>query len=110
MSAVARSAREVFKPGAAVPTIVLFTVDHPSTHAMCARFDAATWPRGYSVCKVDLDEEPEARSWFALAEGRPAVAVVLDGAILALEHECTDEACSRLLRTAEALRRRFDDI
>ena len=97
-------------PGARVPAIVLFTVDHPQTTKMCARFDAAAWPHGYRVLKLDLEQEPEARGWFALSNNRPAVAVVLDGAILALEYECSDEACARLLHTADAVRSRFDDI
>lgn len=111
MSAVVNRDSDKLLPGATnVPSIVLFCTAHETTEKMRKRFDCATWPRGYRVCQIDLDNDPEARSWFALDDERPAVAVVLDGAILALEYECSDEACQRLLRTAQALQQRMDEI
>ena len=109
MIARATGTLEALLPGGHVPAIVLFCSPHPSSAAMRAKFEAAAWPSGYRVCAFDLAQEPAARAWFNLSE-EPTVAVVLDGVILALESECTDEACRRLLRVAEAQRRRFDEI
>lgn len=91
------------------PEIVLFCTEHEATTGMREAFARAAWPTGFRVSTLDVRDEPEQKRWLPLAD-RPVVAVVFDGAVLALEHECSAAACRRLLRVAEAQLRRFDDI
>jgi hypothetical protein len=97
------------EPGTRTPAIVLFCTDHPATPKMKERFERTEWPKGYRACVLDVGSQTEAQGWVDETSA-PAVAVVFDGVILALEYECNDEACSRLLRLAGAQRRRFDEI
>ena len=89
------------------PCIVLFHCgDAP---ALCQEFEATRWPRGYRRLQVDLTRDEEARSWFDVVDGA-AVAVVVDGAVLALEYSCDAAARQRLLRAAEQQRRMLDEL
>lgn len=69
------------------------------------RFGALPWPADWERLVIDLDRAPRVGAWFGIAES-PAVAVVRRGQLLALEDDCTGEACDRLVRWAHAQRAR----
>lgn len=92
-----------------VPSIVLFLCGGEDDPSLQRAFEQARWPGGYRVQAIDLAADDEVRLWFNLGD-RSAVAVVLDGAILALEHACDAGACSRLLRASSKQLRTFDEI
>lgn len=92
-----------------VPEIVLFCTEHEATTGMREAFASTVWPRGFRVSMLEVREDPEAGRWLPLAD-RPVVAVMFDGAVLALEHECSAAACRRLLRVAEAQLRHFEEL
>lgn len=96
-------------PGTERPTIVLFCTEHPSTDALRDAFQRVSWPAGYRVSLVEVGTQPVERRWFPLHEP-PVVAVVLDGAVLALEYECSADACRRLVRVAEQQRHRLTEL
>jgi hypothetical protein len=54
---------------------------------------------------VDLAAPAPLADWFGI-RGGPCVAMIQDGAVVAIEHSCNADACGRLL--AEAASRRFE--
>ncbi len=109
MSELNPCVQAVFTPGGSTPAIVLFRTEHPTTQALNAKFEDMAWPSGYRVCTIDVAQQEDVCGWFSPSEA-PAVAVVFDGVILALEHDCTVDACRRLLRVAAAQRSRLNEI
>jgi len=85
------------------PAVVLFWhADDPRNEAMRATFGKMNWPRGYRVLTVCLGERNRRlQAWFSL-DGRAGVAILADGALLAIEDSCDEAACRRLIDMAEA--------
>ena len=80
---------------------VLLFVDRrlPSAGPAEDRFADVSWPDGTHTEVIDISSDDEHASWYGIADV-PAVAVVLDGAILAIEYECDAEACARVCEAA----------
>lgn len=68
------------------------------------RFSSLPWPPRWSAAAVDVDCAPDTARWFGLSL-TPAVAVIRDGALLALEFDCSDDVCHRVLAWASTQRR-----
>ena len=85
------------------PAVVLFWhPDDPRSGAMRTRFAQMPWPRGYRVLTVRMgDRNRRLQDWFSL-DGRSGVAILADGALLAIEDSCDEGACRRLIEMAEA--------
>lgn len=64
-----------------------------------ARFAQARWPDGTRTEIIDVATDHERASWYGIADV-PAVAVVCDGVLLAIEHECDAAACERVCEVA----------
>lgn len=71
----------------------------PSAAAAEAQFSAVRWPPGTVPEVVDVATDDERTSWYGISDV-PAVAVVCDGALLAIEHECSEAACTRVCKAA----------
>ena len=67
--------------------------------AIQARFSAVAWLPGTQPVVVDLCTDPESARWYGITRG-PAVAVVCDGILLDVEHDCSEEACARVRESA----------
>lgn len=80
---------------------VLLFIDRrePGAPAAVARFAGLAWPPGTTAEVVDLSTDGETARWYGITTG-PAVAVVCDGMLLAIEHGCSDEACTRVRELA----------
>lgn len=76
---------------------VLFA--HNSDAESVERFQQLQWPAGWDVFFVDVAATPALTGWFGVRE-TPVLAVIRDGALLALEYECAPEVCERLQRWA----------
>lgn len=76
--------------------VVLF-VDRRRAEAAAieARFLAVRWPVGAAPTVVDLATDRTSAEWYGIRRG-PVVAVVCNGSLLALEHECGPESCARV--------------
>ena len=61
---------------------------------------AATMPDSWDLVFVDPDHAAETARWFGV-QSTPSVAVIRDGALLAVEEECSEEAVERLVRFAK---------
>lgn len=72
---------------------------HPDAAAIEARFTAVRWPPGAQPHVVDLATDPVSADWYGI-RGGPVVAVVCNGSVLALEHECGEDACARVWAVA----------
>lgn len=85
------------------PAVVLFWhPDDPQSEAKRATFAKMTWPRGYRVLTVCLgDRNRRLQEWFSL-EDKTGVAILADGALLAIEDHCDEAACRRITEMAEA--------
>ncbi len=85
------------------PAVVLFWhPDDPRHEAMRERFAGVTWPKGYRVLTVCLgDRNRRLQEWFSL-DGTSGVAILADGALLAIEDSCDEGACRRIIDMAEA--------
>ena len=71
----------------------------PSAAEAEARFSRVQWPPGTVPEVVDVATDDERTSWYGIADV-PAVAVVCDGVLLAIEHECDASACERVCEAA----------
>jgi len=60
------------------------------------RFAGAPWPAGCARSVVDLAAPAPLADWFGI-RGGPCVAMIQDGAVVAIEHSCDAGACGRLL-------------
>lgn len=90
------AARAALLPGGAELFVVLFWRSGDATSVAWRRHcERVAWPRELCAVAVDLEAAPEIAAWF---EPRivPMLAVVTDGALLAVEYECTTEACHQL--------------
>lgn len=67
----------------------------PSASEIETRFAAVRWPPGAHPQVVDLATDRASAEWYGI-RGGPVVAVVCNGSVLALEHECGDDACARV--------------
>lgn len=73
--------------------------DAPEAAATQARFEAVRWPQGTRTEIIDVSTDLECARWYGIADV-PAVAVVCDGALLAIEHACDAGACRRVYEMA----------
>ena len=63
------------------------------------RFESLPLPRWVKRAVIDAREDPQVETWFGIRHF-PSLAVVRDGALLAIEHECDEETCARVVATA----------
>lgn len=82
--------------------ILLFVQDRhlPSNQAAAAHAQAIAWPEDRVPEVVDILESDELARWYGIVQF-PAIVVVDQGMIVEIEHECTPEACERLIRAAK---------
>lgn len=73
---------------------------------MVESFESLAWPAALRRSHIDLDAAGSYAEWFGV-ESVPAVAVIEAGMLLALEYECSPEACERALEAARLLSRRL---
>jgi hypothetical protein len=73
------------------------------------RFLGMQWPPGWISATLDIAAAPETAAWFGVLE-TPTLAVIRDGALLAVASECDDGVCHRLLQWAHSCHRRFDSL
>ena len=66
---------------------------------LVARFDTLEWPRSWRVATIALDDAPVVAERMGVTE-TPAVAVLREGSILAVEYGCDPGACERVVRWA----------
>ena len=82
------------------PTVVLFCgAQAPVVDKARGISTRAGLPDQWSLAVVDPDEAVETARWFGVSD-QPAMGVVFDGALLAVEYECSTEAFERLLHVA----------
>ncbi|RMG20947.1 MAG: hypothetical protein D6729_01880 [Deltaproteobacteria bacterium] len=89
--------------------VVYFGAGDPASdaegRALCRAFREARWPADLTPVEVDVERAPELLAHFGLRR-LPAVAIVEDGSLVALEYACTPEARDFLLSVASSQRRR----
>ena len=94
--------------------VVFFTGGDPGDAAECQRFREADWPPGLARVEVDVRAAPSLREHFGLRR-LPAIAIVEDGSLIALEYDCHPDSREFLLSMARAQHSRatregdFDD-
>jgi hypothetical protein len=82
--------------------VVLFISSNaPKRDYVLAKFDELSLPRGVTRAAVCLDGAPETRRWFGISAD-VALAAISDGVLLALEYECEEGACQRLIELASS--------
>lgn len=67
-----------------------------------AAFGDAPWPPGVATAVIDPRAEPELTKLLGVRK-TPCVIILRNGCIASIEHECSAQACDRLL--AEVIRR-----
>lgn len=96
-------------PGGLRILVLYDSAQAEQTKAALARVQSAEWPGGRKPELHDVHETRKEADWFGIVEF-PAVAIVEDGMLVAIEHECTQQACERVMAQARArgpqLRRR----
>lgn len=92
-----RIERAVLLPGGSRGLFaVLFWRSSDSRSAAARRrFADISTPANFRAVAVDLDAAPEIVSWFGLSTC-PMLGVVTDGAMLAMEFDCSAEGCRTL--------------
>jgi len=95
-------------PGAKGVYVVLFLSSQDPTHdistdADITRFAALSLPRHLPRVVVDTEGAPETARWFGVTQ-TPVLAVISDGALLAIEHQCEESVCERLIAFADQQR------
>lgn len=87
----------VLLPGGsrALFVVLFWRSSDPAASAMRRDCAGIIWPRCFRPVSVDLDSAPEIAEWYNLSVA-PMLGVVTDAALLAIEHECTTEACRKL--------------
>lgn len=79
---------------------ILFTDgEHCGAESSVDRFARMPWPADTERIVVVAQEAPHVVAWFGIREF-PTVAIVRDGAVLALEASCDDAVCQQLLALA----------
>ena len=73
------------------------TDENACSEATC--FHAYEWPDDFVVAELNRAKAVQTAKWFGFGQ-EAAMAVIFDGVVLALDTECTDEACERLVRVA----------
>lgn len=86
--------------------VLFFRHDDDGSSGHLQRFAALPWPTRWSASAVNVERAPETARWFGLQE-TPAVAVIRDGALLALEFDCSEDVCQRVLALASSQRRQL---
>jgi len=93
---------ECLRPSDGPPelTFVLF-IDpgEPMCDKAIDKLRAMTWRGDLRIAVVDVHRAPQTARWFGVHTG-PALAAVYDAALLAIEHECSEEAFARLIAAA----------
>ena len=69
----------------------------PGAEALEARFSELQWPADLRQVIVDTRTASASAEWFGLGEG-PAMALICEGSLLAVEYECSDGVCDRILK------------
>ncbi len=59
-------------------------------------FESMTWPQGWGAFVIEASDRPDLVCWFGIRQ-TPALIVIRDRSILAIEHECSPEACARVM-------------
>ena len=82
--------------------VVLFwqQEDKDSAEAL-ESFRRMNWPNECQVSVLDVSNAPLTTSWFGI-QSTPALGIVSDGALLAVEHQCSEIVCDRLLSIAHS--------
>jgi hypothetical protein len=62
-------------------------------------FESMDWPATCRPQVIDMDVDENTTRWFGI-EAWPTVAVVADAMLLAVEHQCSADACERVLTAA----------
>ncbi|MCH9682350.1 MAG: hypothetical protein K0V04_13010 [Deltaproteobacteria bacterium] len=62
-------------------------------------FEAIRWPTSCEPTIIDGDDDARVAQWYGIQRW-PAVAIVHDAMLLAIEHGCTAGACARVLAAA----------
>ncbi len=94
--------------------VVFFSDGDAGGTAECLRFREADWPAGLVRVEVNVRAAPALREHFGLRR-LPAIGIVEDGSLIALEYDCSPDSREFLLSMARAQRRRasregdFDD-
>lgn len=82
-------------------TLVLFCgAQAPVIERARALADQVELPQGWSLAVVDPNSAADTARWFGVTEV-PAMGAVSDGALLAVEYECSLEAFERLIGLAK---------
>lgn len=82
--------------------VVLF-YDPVEDAEAAAKFNSMPWPRSWTRILADVSVEVECAQWFGITT-TPALALIEDGMILSLEHECSPGTCERALQQAAQAR------
>ena len=72
-----------------------------------AAFEGLRWPADCETEVVDIGDRADVAAWFGI-DVTPAVVIVRDGVLLAIEYECNADACARAVRAAAPRARRVD--
>ncbi len=67
--------------------------------ASLARVKSAAWPGGRKPELIDVQQGREEAEWYGIVRV-PAVAIVDDGMLVAIEHDCSAQACRRVVGLA----------
>ena len=59
-------------------------------------FQSMAWPQGWGDYVIEASSRPDLVGWFGIRQ-TPALIVIRDRSILAIEHECSPEACARVM-------------
>jgi len=80
---------------------ILLFVDRHGSDASAAEtlFATMEWPKGSTPEVIDIATDQESARWYGITKG-PAIAVVCDGVLIAIEHNCDEQACTRVRQAA----------
>jgi len=86
--------------GQGLHVVLFWNPETDREHVVLDHYRATEWPEHTQHTALDVAAAPQTVAWFGLTN-TPALTVVRDGVLLAVEYGCSEEACQRLLDCAE---------
>jgi len=86
--------------GEGLHVVLFWNPETDQNHAVLNHFRNLQWPENCHQSVLEVSGTPETMAWFGLRD-TPALTVIRDGVLLAVEYACDPAACSRLLHCAE---------
>jgi len=86
--------------GQGLHVVLFWNPETDKHHSVLNHFRELRWPENVRQSVLEVSRAPKTVEWFGLRE-TPALTIIREGVLLAVEYACTQDACRRLLDCAD---------